>query len=195
MPSFRTLLAAVAIFASSVAADYTIDPNSVSLTTRTNWCQNEKSTCPIICDQTSTGTETNTCDPKTLTYGCICSNGLQPNVSEYSLTLPFFICQEWGNQCVEGCGEDSGCASACREDHPCGALNPTRVNSTTISTMQATGTDSGATATDSNVIYTGLAGSDSAPNDNSAFRPSTETGGLFGFFLLSGGLCLGMMLL
>ena len=106
MPSFKsTVLAVAAALVASVNADYYIQPDSVSLATRQTWCKNEKSTCPIICQQTPPYTTlTNTCDPETLTYGCVCGNGLQPNVSEYSLTLPFFVCQEWGNQCVKGCG-------------------------------------------------------------------------------------------
>lgn len=90
-----------------------------------------------ICLQTSAHssiTRENDCVAKTLTYSCVCSNGITPNVSQYSLTLPYYICQEWGNQCVTACGQDNSCASACREDHPCGAQNPKTVNSTTTST-------------------------------------------------------------
>lgn len=83
----------------------------------------------------------------------MCANGLQPNISEYSLTLPYFTCVEWGTQCVAACGSDSSCASSCRQDHQCGALNPTRINSTTSSAMPAT-----KAATTSNQVFTGLAG-------------------------------------
>jgi hypothetical protein len=51
------------------------------------------SECPLICLQTagnSAGTDDNQCDATTLTYDCICSNGIAPNVSEYSQTLPYF---------------------------------------------------------------------------------------------------------
>lgn len=98
----------------------------------------------------------------TLTYGCVCGDGLQPNISEYSLTLPFFVCQEWGNQCVTGCGRDSACASSCRQDHPCGALDPKRDNATSTT---ASGTGS-ATASSTNLIYTGLGGEGSASTSN-----------------------------
>jgi hypothetical protein len=57
-----TLMAlATAVF---VRADYYIDPNSVPLSTRQNWCARELSTCPLICEQTGPPeTLVNTCDP------------------------------------------------------------------------------------------------------------------------------------
>ncbi|KAI2472561.1 hypothetical protein F4781DRAFT_383170 [Annulohypoxylon bovei var. microspora] len=194
MPSIRNILAAAVVFVSSVRADYVIDPSSVSLTDRNNWCASEKSTCPLICQQTSVGnTLVNDCDPKTLTYGCICGDQKQPNISEYSLTLPYFVCQEWGNQCVKNCGQDNGCSSSCREDHPCGALNPTRANTT--SSASASATTSSATATDSNAVFTGLAGSsDDSSNDSGAFRVGASDG-LFGFVMFAASVSLGVFLL
>ncbi|KAI1396645.1 hypothetical protein F4819DRAFT_491311 [Hypoxylon fuscum] len=202
MPSLRSFLAAAVVFVSSVRADYVIDPNSVSLTDRNNWCQSEKSTCPLICSQTSSGsTLVNDCDPKTLTYGCVCGDNKQPNISEYSLTLPYFVCLEWGDQCVKNCGQDNTCSSSCREDHPCGASNPTRVNVTSSSSIPSA-TSSGASATDSNgAIYTGLAGSgdgddssSSSSNDSGAFRVA-DSDGLFGFVILAASVCLGVFIL
>ena len=131
---------------------------------------------PSICLQTpanSAETLANDCDASQLTYACICANGLSPNVSEYSQTIPYYICQEWGNQCVSNCGDGNNqCASACREDHPCGAKDPTRVNSSTLtSTMSrtrtgtATGMDATATGDDAggdDVVYTGFGGDSAA---------------------------------
>ncbi len=71
-----------------------------------------------------------------LSYGCLCGNNLQPNVSEYSLTLPYFVCTEWGTQCVNACGSDNTCASACRQDHPCGAQRPKTNYTTTTSSSE-----------------------------------------------------------
>ena len=85
---------------------------------------------------------------------------MRPNVSEYSLTLPYFICQEWGNQCVKDCNGDNRCASSCREDHPCGAQDPKRENKTATASSTASATDnSGAIATG---FGSGGGGSDSA---------------------------------
>lgn len=49
-----------------------------------------------------------------LTYTCVCDNGVSPNITQYSQTLPFFVCQEWGNQCVANCNGDNTCADSCR---------------------------------------------------------------------------------
>lgn len=125
----------------------------------------------------------------TLTYGCVCGNGLQPNISEYSLTLPFYVCQEWGNQCVKACGQNNQCSGDCRDDHPCGALNPTRVNSTTASTMSATGT------TSTNEIFTGLAGGSSSGTPQGNVAPALASGGAVGLVVVIGGLVGGLALL
>jgi hypothetical protein len=143
-------------------AVYQIDPNSVALSIRTSWCQSQISTCPLLCLQLpgeSSTTDANDCDPTNLTYDCVCGNGMSPNASEYSQTLPYFICTEYGNQCVAGCGGDTTCQSNCRSQHPCGAQNPTRVNSTTTSaTMTSTTVPAGATSGTAGVVYTGLGG-------------------------------------
>jgi hypothetical protein len=87
-------------------------------------------------------------------------NGLSPNVSEYSQTIPYFICTENNNNCVANCAGASKCQAACRDNHPCGAQNPTRVNSTTV-TASATATDGGAAASTASdgAVYTGFGGS------------------------------------
>ncbi|KAL4888189.1 hypothetical protein BDV59DRAFT_147954 [Aspergillus ambiguus] len=116
----------------------TISPSSVDSSTRSYWCQQQTSTCPLLCLQmpgASSNPSANTCDSKTLAYTCTCSNGLSPNSSEYSQTIPYFICTEQNNQCVASCSAgDSSCQSACRSDHPCGAQNPQRYNTTSTST-------------------------------------------------------------
>lgn len=59
-------------------------------------------------------TEANDCDSDNLTYNCVCDNGVSPNITMYSQTLPFYICQAWGTQCVKNCGLGSNtCASKC----------------------------------------------------------------------------------
>lgn len=132
----------------------------------------------------------------TLTYGCVCGNGLQPNISEYSLTLPFFVCQEWGTQCVAACGQDNTCSSNCRQDHPCGALSPTRAN-TTSSAAGTTATASNS-ATTSGQIFTGLGGGSSATGTakSNFAAPKFEAGrSLVGVVLTLGGLAAGFTLI
>lgn len=68
-------------------------------------------------------------------------------MTEYSVTVPYHICQHWQENCVRGCYPGNNlCQSSCREDHPCGATDPTRVNVTTT----ATTTRASKTATSTN---------------------------------------------
>lgn len=139
---------------------------------------------------------------KTLTYGCVCGDGLQPNISEYSLTLPYFVCEEWGNQCVTACGSDNSCASDCRQNHPCGALDPKRVNASASASGDASATASN-TASASDTIYTGLgtgSGSSSSSSggstkSSSAGRSIEVTRALMGAGLTLGGLAAGFALM
>ncbi|KZM26333.1 uncharacterized protein EKO05_0002206 [Ascochyta rabiei] len=140
---------------------YQIDPQSVSSANRQYWCDQNVAQCPLICLQqpgvTSSTTEDNECDPDQLTYSCVCDNGVAPNITQYSQTLPFYICQEWGNQCVTNCNGDNTCANSCRADHPCGAQSPFLGNSTTSSTMSSTSAPTGSAATNT-IPVTGFGG-------------------------------------
>ncbi|KAI6250984.1 hypothetical protein HI914_00146 [Erysiphe necator] len=167
----QTVLGAVALFSSNVFSQstYSIVPSTVPLATRNSWCTSQTTSCPLLCLQypeQSSSTTANTCDPKSLSFNCICQNGMSPNASEYSQTLPFFICQEYGNQCVTACNGNTKCQSSCREDHPCGAQNPTRINTTSTPSIA-----SPTSSSTSGVAYTGLAGSDS--KDDSSNKSGT----------------------
>lgn len=142
------------------------NPQSVPVGTRDQWCTSQIAQCPLICLQTegnSAGTDANDCDPTSLSYDCVCSNGIAPNISEYSQTIPYFICTEYNTQCQANCGNDNTCAAACVQGHPCGAQNPTRVNTSTISTMSSTTAAGHAASTVSgSAVYTGFGGGGAA---------------------------------
>jgi len=211
MPSFKTSAAvmATALFISSRAqSQYYIDPNSVPLTTRTSWCQSQINECPLLCLQlpgASSTTSANDCDPTTLNFDCICGNGLSPNASEYSQTLPYFICTEYGTQCVAACAGDTACQSACRDDHPCGAQNPTRVNvSTTSSSSAASSTiPAGGSSGTGGVVYTGILGgstptssptSGSSSSKKSGSQAALDIGRSYGLAIVFAGLFAGFAL-
>jgi len=140
---------------------YTIDPNSVSEADREFWCQQNEAQCPLICLQqpgvTSMSTTENSCDSDALTYSCVCENGIVPNITQYSQTLPFFICQAWGNNCVANCNGDNTCGSKCRADHPCGAQTPYLGNASLSSSMATASQTGGASATNK-IPVTGFGG-------------------------------------
>ncbi|KAL3422154.1 hypothetical protein PVAG01_06310 [Phlyctema vagabunda] len=209
MPSFKTsvAVAAAAFFLGARSQDpYQIDPNSVVLATRQSWCQSQISACPLLCLQLqgeSSTTEANDCTADTLEYECICGNGLSPNASEYSQTLPYFICTEYVQQCIATCGGDSLCQSACVSDHPCGAQNPTRINVTSSSSTTATATGSGSSSS-GGVVYNGLGGaaettaasssnSDSSSQDSGA-QTALNLGKSYGLAVVFAGLFAGFAL-
>jgi len=172
-----TVFSAVAALAGLSAAQ-TIDPDSIDLATRDQWCNAQLTSCPLLCLQypgNSAGTITNSCDPKTLVYSCVCEvNGLSPNATEFSQTIPYFECTEWGNQCVNNCGADSTCAVNCRTAYKCGASNPTLYNITTTSSMTATATGGSAASSVNAADYTGFGGS-SATGSSSSSKKSDAT--------------------
>jgi hypothetical protein len=139
-----SIAASASLAAAQSGSDYPyrIDPDSVSSSDRDYWCQQNEAQCPLICLQqpgvTSMTTEENSCDSDQLTYTCICENGIVPNITQYSQTLPFFMCQAWGQQCSNNCNGDNTCQAACTQDHPCGAQSPFLGNSSLLSTMSST---------------------------------------------------------
>jgi len=204
MLSFKISVAVVAtaLFSLSARAQktYTIDPSSVPILTREGWCSSQQSACPLICLQlpgvTTTTTDANSCNATTLTYSCICSNGQAPNASEYSQTLPYFICTEYGDECVANCNGDSTCQSACRADNPCGAQNPVRSNATTTSSTSTATGDASGTST-SGVVYNGLGGSattTASSNSKSGSQMTLDFGRSYGLAVVFAGLFAGFAL-
>lgn len=133
-----------------------------------------------------------------LSYGCLCGNNLQPNVSEYSLTLPYFVCTEWGTQCVAKCGSDSSCASSCRQDHPCGALKPRTNYTTTTSSSTPTGT--AAATTSANQVFDGIPGATTTSSSSSGqasknAAAAVEFGRGYGLVVVAGSLFAGFALM
>lgn len=124
-----------------------------------------------------------------LTYGCLCGNNQRPNVSEYTLTLPYFICTEWGNQCVKACKDNNRCAAECRENNQCGATSPKKYNSTATASALTTASQTG----DATTIYTdGPGGSSGAKQGGGA---ALDGGATCGMALLLTGLLAGFALL
>lgn len=125
-----------------------ITADDVSNSTRQIWCDQQMGICPNLCqDQAHVDPINNDCWPEDLYYVCICVGGIRPNLSEYSLTIPYNLCKQSIQACADNCGNNQDCASLCFSGKKCGATNPRRVNTTSTSTtVSAT---SSATSTDS----------------------------------------------
>ena len=140
-----------------------------------------------------------------LAYSCVCNNGQQPNASQYSQTIPYYECTQAGTDCVNKCEQtDSSCQSACRSDNPCGAQNPTRVNTSTISTMTATTTSGGSSSktasTSATNTFTGFGGSSATASSKSVAPARIQGlalgfGGEYGLLVVLGGMMGGFMFL
>jgi len=177
---FSTLALAAVSALITLGVSQTIDPNSVPQATRDSWCTSQIAACPLICTQETDGsaaTYANTCDPDTLAYSCVCDNGLAPNISEYSQTIPFYECTEYNTQCVTNCGQNNNaCAASCNQDHPCGAQNPTRVNTTSAASGTATATGTGAGSSDTGTaVYTGFGSSASSTGSSDSSSSSSSS--------------------
>ncbi|KAF2403965.1 hypothetical protein EJ06DRAFT_527545 [Trichodelitschia bisporula] len=188
-----SLFLAVAGFANS----QTIDPSTVSSSLRESWCRDQRSSCPLLCLQESNiaTTISNTCDPKTLAWTCVCGSGKTPNMTEYSQTIPYYECTEWGTQCVKNCGQNNACSSDCRQNHPCGAQHPTRVNTSSISptaTKAGSGSDSSASATDAGTFGGANSGTKSGSKSAAA---AVSIGQTYGLAVVAAGIFAGFGLL
>ncbi|KAM0721761.1 hypothetical protein Q7P37_002686 [Cladosporium fusiforme] len=89
------------------------NPGSVPLAERATWCRAQTQNCPRICGGSTTGGG-NTCDPVTLTYSCICSDGNSPNISDFEQTLPGQVCRKSVEQCVINHPDDAEGIAECR---------------------------------------------------------------------------------
>ncbi|KAL4798258.1 hypothetical protein BDV19DRAFT_386542 [Aspergillus venezuelensis] len=122
---------------------------------------------------------------------CICSNGQSPNASEYSQTIPFYLCTEQNNRCVDACAQtDSSCQSNCRTDNPCGAQNPRPPNNTANGNATSTGTAT--TSTSSLPPFTGLPQDD---DEGAAGRAGVDMRSVYGMVLGLGGFLAGFTIL
>lgn len=166
MVSLRSTLVAAAAIVVGVQADYPIQASNVPLSTRNAWCTNQKSQCPPICLDMAPASGypiKNTCDAATLNYECVCGNNASPNLTEYSLTIPYYKCVQFQENCVISCGlANNVCADSCRKDIKCGASSPRSGNGTASSTGSS---GAAATSTTSSVpkIETGFGNAGGGP--------------------------------
>jgi len=175
------LLTAGSLISSAVAQNFNI--SSISLDTRTQWCQSQVDQCPFLCRDLGQTKDQNKCFPDNLYYICTCTNGVTPNVTEYSLTIPYYECTTIQQDCVMNCGSDNDCSNDCRVNNECGAKDPKKGNGTlasassTLATATATATSSSSSAT---------------PTHSSAAGSIVyQTGSMFGTGLIAMGVAVG----
>ncbi|TVY88931.1 hypothetical protein LAWI1_G004944 [Lachnellula willkommii] len=217
MPSFKIIAAVVATALYTLGAQaqtYTIDPSSVPIATRGMLFKQAianpfltHNRCLVRYTKTIMSVSMHTSIvffdhifeqllsrkyTDSLTFSCVCGNGISPNASEFSETLPYFICTEYGSQCVAACNGNTDCQSNCRSQHPCGAQNPVRVNTSTSSVMPST-TSGGASNTQ---VYNGLAGATTtaASGKKSGAQSAQDIGRSYGLAVVFAGIFAGFAL-
>merc|ERR1712072_503717 len=144
---------------------YTIEPNSVPLATRQDWCRAQFNTCLGVCGGQAFP---NNCDAATLTYSCVCTNGNQPNISNYQQSLAAYECRAWKDGCNERNPTDAGAQQECLNT-PCGSKlvsDASSSSSSSMASMTATSSSSGSDST-SSASSTAAAGGSSDSDSNS----------------------------
>ncbi|KAL2831820.1 hypothetical protein BDW59DRAFT_125631 [Aspergillus cavernicola] len=193
MVSLRSLItiASVAGLVHCQTTASSVDPQDIDGGIRDQWCVSQRAACPLLCLQLPGASDTptsNGCDSDTLVYSCVCDNGASPNASEYSQTIPYFLCTEQNNQCVNNCPQtDAGCQTDCRTDNPCGAQNPERVNATSSAGTTATSTTTSTTS--SLAPFTGL------PDEDNAAQSLSDLTQIYGLFAVFGAFFAGFTIL
>jgi len=109
---FVTFLFFVILFITKV---HSFDPSTVNGPTKTTWCSDQMATCTNIClDGDGHQPSVNYCTPDTLAYDCVCSNGVSPNSTEYTQTIPYFACTADQQTCINNCKPTTdACVNAC----------------------------------------------------------------------------------
>ncbi|KAK6538002.1 hypothetical protein TWF694_010895 [Orbilia ellipsospora] len=170
----------LATILSSVSAQtyYVPDPKDIDLLTKQTWCSDQVASCGLLClDQNSGGGYTNSCDPDDLSWQCVCADGTVPNATQYTQTIPYFICIDEVQGCVNNCPQaDATCSQGCVNGKVCGATDPKKVTTTSKSGSNHAATSTGAPAA------SGTSGSSNGGDDKPYDAPtgtasSQSTGG------------------
>lgn len=116
------------------------------------------------------------------------------NITQYSQTLPFYICTEWGNQCEKNCGRDHACATSCRADHPCGAQDPFKGNAS-ISAAMSSAALASKTAADqtaqTSIPVDGFGGTQPTDSPKNSAPAMINLGQTYGLAVVLGGIVAG----
>ncbi|EFW99618.1 hypothetical protein CMQ_7986 [Grosmannia clavigera kw1407] len=133
------LIAASAVGLAVATTNFTIDPNSVQLSTRSSWCAGQENTCTTLCSDSPTA---NSCDP----------NKSAPGLQYYLQTMPTYICNEAYAECVSENPNNATGQSACKSDiqDNCGTLDPSKADLSSGTTTSAAAASTTASTTGSN---------------------------------------------
>ncbi|KAE8145218.1 hypothetical protein BDV25DRAFT_165153 [Aspergillus avenaceus] len=152
-----------ALVASATAANnYTFpegfDLNQVKAADKAAWCLAERNACPKICGGVA---DKNTCDTQTLQFSCTCSNGTEADVSPYTETIPFFVCQANYGQCISRSTDLDGDEKCKKAQSECGNRNASEASGSSSKTTTSATSLPSATESSESKKSTGTATSSS----------------------------------
>ncbi|KAI5812167.1 hypothetical protein BZA77DRAFT_324769 [Pyronema omphalodes] len=78
----KSLALTTVLVLSASVANAAFNVSNVALATRRVWCRAQVAQCPALCADNQKTAITNECFPDNLFYACVCSDGLQPNVTQ-----------------------------------------------------------------------------------------------------------------
>ncbi|EAW11811.1 uncharacterized protein ACLA_005670 [Aspergillus clavatus NRRL 1] len=182
MRSFAVVLSTL-VAATAATSSYTLPAGfnigQILPAERNSWCLAERNACPKICGGT---TNSNSCDPQTLDFACVCSNGTTANVEPYTQTIPFFVCQATFAQCIAAAAtldDDEKCKDAQKK---CGTEDPfssdssstTTTSSSSVPTATETESSTGKQVETSATASSTTSSTASAQTSNAAIRVGQE---------------------
>ena len=115
-----------------------------------------------------------------LTYNCICQNGTAPDVTAYTYTLPYYICQATFGQCINNHPNDAQGQQTCTDNEKCGTLNATAAStsSSSSSASESTATSTASTSGSNSGSSSAAAGSPSNTGAAVATNQQLATGAM-----------------
>lgn len=188
-----TLFSSVLLVLSATFSAVTDAANitAIDIDTRTGWCNAQVAQCPALCaDQKDGLTDLeNDCFPENLYYVCVCSDGSRPNLTQYSETIPYYLCTLDQAECIKACADDNSCSDQCRKTYVCGATSPKKTNATATRTSSASSTPgaSGTGVSSGN----GFATTGTPDAGNAADNLLLKLGSSYGVGLVAAGIAIG----
>ncbi|KAK4500295.1 hypothetical protein PRZ48_008484 [Zasmidium cellare] len=187
-----TLLLATAAFAAvasaqnySTSGNLTINVQQVPSALRSSWCRAQTNSCPQICGGRA---QPNNCDPDTLTYQCVCTDGSNPNITDYDQTIPSFICEQWKANCVDAHPNDLDGQTGC-QSVTCGSRNASSNLAATTSSAATTSATATSSSSAESTSASGTASSSaSASATTSSAAMAIHVAEQYGTGIVAGGL-------
>jgi hypothetical protein len=113
----------------------------------------------------------------------------------YSQTIPYYICTEWGQQCVKNCNGVQLCQADCLQKHPCGAQSPNKGNATISSALAASSALATATSSVAVTGFGGAAATGTTNGDKGAAPAMLDLGASYSMAVIFAGVFFGFAVL